>query len=193
MFFDTLRFLIHTLSDLFVLVLLLRFYLQVIRAPFKHSLCQFVMATTNFMVLPLRKLVPARRGYDSASMLLAWLMTLLSNILITLLSSTPEVFAFPQVWGALSMLSLLAVFKQSLILLMGSVIAQIILSWIHPYNPLLPVLETLTRPFLRPFNKAIFGEVNLSPLVLFLIIQVILTLPVRMLESGFLAQLRVAT
>ncbi|MGR2681065.1 YggT family protein [Chromobacterium haemolyticum] len=191
MFFDTLRFLIHTLSGLFVLVLLLRFYLQVARAPFKHPLCQFVMAATNFAVLPMRKLVPAMRGYDSATMLLAWLISLLANVLVTLLSSVPEVFTFPQVWVALSLLSLLEVFKQSLTLLMGSVIVQAVLSWISPYNPLMPVLDALTRPFLRPFRKANIGGVDLSPLVLFLIIQVILMLPVRMLETSFLTQLKV--
>ncbi|KMN31495.1 MULTISPECIES: YggT family protein [Chromobacterium] len=191
MFFDTLRFLIHTLSGLFVLVLLLRFYLQVARAPFKHPLCQFVMAATNFAVLPLRKLVPAMRGYDSATMLLAWLVSLLANVLVTLLSSVPEVFTFPQVWVALSLLSLLEVFKQSLTLLMGSVIVQAVLSWVSPYNPLMPVLDALTRPFLRPFRKANIGGVDLSPLVLFLIIQVILMLPVRMLEASFLTQLKV--
>lgn len=191
MFFDTLRFLIHTLSGLFVLVLLLRFYLQVARAPFKHPLCQFVMAVTNFAVLPLRKLVPAMRGYDSATMLLAWLVSLLANVLVTLLSSVPEVFTFPQVWVALSLLSLLEVFKQSLTLLMGSVIVQAVLSWVSPYNPLMPVLDALTRPFLRPFRKANIGGVDLSPLVLFLIIQVILMLPVRMLEASFLTQLKV--
>lgn len=191
MFFDTLRFLIHTLSGLFVLVLLLRFYLQVARAPFKHPLCQFVMAATNFAVLPMRKLVPAMRGYDSATMLLAWLISLLSNVLVTLLSSVPEVFTFPQVWVALSLLSLLEVFKQSLTLLMGSVIVQAVLSWVSPYNPLMPVLDALTRPFLRPFRKANIGGVDLSPLVLFLIIQVILMLPVRILETSFLTQLKV--
>ncbi|WP_337882108.1 YggT family protein [Chromobacterium haemolyticum] len=191
MFFDTLRFLIHTLSGLFVLVLLLRFYLQVARAPFKHPLCQFVMAATNFAVLPMRKLVPAMRGYDSATMLLTWLISLLANVLVTLLSSVPEVFTFPQVWVALSLLSLLEVFKQSLTLLMGSVIVQAVLSWISPYNPLMPVLDALTRPFLRPFRKANIGGVDLSPLVLFLIIQVILMLPVRMLETSFLTQLKV--
>jgi YggT family protein len=48
MFLETVQFLIKTIADLFVLVLLLRFYLQVARAPFKHPLCQFVMAATNF-------------------------------------------------------------------------------------------------------------------------------------------------
>jgi uncharacterized protein YggT (Ycf19 family) len=68
MFLETVQFLIKTIADLFVLVLLLRFYLQVARAPFKHPLCQFVMAATNFAVLPLRKLVPSIHGYDSATL-----------------------------------------------------------------------------------------------------------------------------
>ncbi|KIA79856.1 MULTISPECIES: YggT family protein [Chromobacterium] len=191
MFFDTLQFLIKTLSGLFVLVLLLRFYLQVARAPFKHPLCQFVMAATNFLVLPARKLVPSVRNYDTATMLLAWLVCLLANILMLLLGSLPEVFAFPQVWVALALLSLLEVFKQSLTLLMGAVIVQAVMSWINPYNPIAPVLDSLTRPFLRPFRRAVVGGVDLSPLLLLLVIQVIMMLPVRMLETGFLTQLKV--
>ncbi|MBM2885913.1 YggT family protein [Chromobacterium phragmitis] len=191
MFFDTLQFLIKTLSGLFVLVLLLRFYLQVARAPFKHPLCQFVMAATDFLVLPARKLVPSVRNYDTATMLLAWLVCLLANILMLLLGSLPEVFAFPQVWVALALLSLLEVFKQSLTLLMGAVIVQAVMSWINPYNPIAPVLDSLTRPFLRPFRRAVVGGVDLSPLLLLLVIQVIMMLPVRMLETGFLTQLKV--
>nr|WP_199064124.1 YggT family protein [Chromobacterium sp. ASV5] len=191
MIIDTLQFLIRTLSGLFVLVLLLRFYLQVARAPFKHPLCQFVMAVTNFAVLPLRKLVAPVRGYDSATMLLAWVVSLLANVLMLLLSALPQIFTFPQVWVALSLLSLLEVFKQSLTLLMGAVIVQALLSWVNPYNPLAPVLDALTRPFLRPFRKAAIGGVDLSPLVLILVIQVIQMLPVRMLETSFLMQLKV--
>ncbi|OHX12098.1 YggT family protein [Chromobacterium sphagni] len=191
MFVDTLQFLIKTLSGLFVLVLLLRFYLQVARAPFKHPLCQFVMSATNFLVLPARKLVPSVRNYDTATMLLAWLVCLLANVLMLLLGSLPEVFTFPQVWVALFLLSVLEVFKQSLTLLMGAVIVQAVLSWVNPYNPIAPVLDSLTHPFLRPFRRAVVGGVDLSPLVLLLIIQVIMMLPVRMLEASFLMQLKV--
>ncbi|MDF0604057.1 YggT family protein [Neisseriaceae bacterium TC5R-5] len=191
MFFETLQFLIKTLSGLFVLLLLLRFYLQVAHAPFKHPLCQFVVAATNFVVLPLRKLVPAIRGYDSATLLLAWLVSLLAHSLLLLLTAVPALFSYPQVWVALTVLSILSVFKQSLILLMGAVIVQAILSWISPYNPLSPVLDSLTRPFLRPFRQAIVGGVDLSPLILLLIIQIILMWPVQMVENSFMAQLRV--
>ncbi|RQO77568.1 osmotic-shock protein [Aquitalea sp. FJL05] len=191
MFLETVQFLIKTIADLFVLVLLLRFYLQVARAPFKHPLCQFVMAATNFAVLPLRKLLPSLRGYDSATMLLAWLVSMVSSVIILALNPM-YTLAAPETWLALSLLAVLDVFKQSLTLLMGAVIVQAVLSWVNPYNPLSPILDALTRPFLRPFRRAAVGGVDLSPLILFLIIQVILMLPVHFLESSFLMQLKVA-
>ncbi|RMC94249.1 YggT family protein [Aquitalea palustris] len=191
MFLETVQFLIKTIADLFVLVLLLRFYLQVARAPFKHPLCQFVMAATNFAVLPLRKLLPSLRGYDSATMLLAWLVSMVSSVIILALNPM-YTLAAPETWLALTLLAVLDVFKQSLTLLMGAVIVQAVLSWVNPYNPLSPVLDALTRPFLRPFRRATVGGVDLSPLILFLIIQVILMLPVQFLESSFLMQLKVA-
>ncbi|MBV8678872.1 MAG: YggT family protein [Aquitalea sp.] len=191
MFLETVQFLIKTIADLFVLVLLLRFYLQVARAPFKHPLCQFVMAATNFAVLPLRKLVPSLRGYDSATMLLAWLVSMVSSLIILALNPMYSLAA-PETWLALSLLALLDVFKQSLTLLMGAVIVQAVLSWVNPYNALSPIMDALTRPFLRPFRRATVGGVDLSPLILFLIIQVILMLPVQFLENSFLMQLKVA-
>jgi YggT family protein len=190
MFLETVQFLIKTIADLFVLVLLLRFYLQVARAPFKHPLCQFVMAATNFAVLPLRKLVPSLRGYDSATMLLAWLVSMVSSVII-LAFSPMYTLAAPETWLALTLLALLDVFKQSLTLLMGAVIVQAVMSWVNPYNPLSPILDALTRPFLKPFRRATVGGVDLSPLILFLIIQVVLMLPVQFLENSFLMQLKV--
>ncbi len=189
---ETLQSLIRTLADLFVLVLLLRFYLQVARAPFKHPLCQFVMAATNFLVLPARKLIPSLKGYDSATLALAWLTSLLASAVVLALNPLPYNFAAPETWLGLVLLALLDVLKQSLIMLMWTAVVQAVLSWVSPYNPLSPVLDALTRPFLKPFRRFAVGGVDLSPLILFLIIQVILMLPVRMLEASFLTQLKVA-
>ncbi|TDR72466.1 YggT family protein [Paludibacterium purpuratum] len=191
MLIETLQFLIKTLSDLFVLVLLLRFYLQVAHAPFRHPLCQFVMAVTNFAVLPMRRMVPSFRSYDMATLLAAWLVGMIANGLILALNPLPYNFAAPQTLLALALLSVLYLFKQSLFLLMGAVIVQAVMSWVNPYNPLAPILDSLTRPYLRPFRRAMVGGVDLSPIILFLIIQVILMLPVRLLESGLLMQLKI--
>lgn len=192
MFAETLQFLIKTISGLFVLVLLMRFYLQVARAPFRHPLMQFVIAVSNFAVLPLRRVLPAWRGYDTATMVLACVVAWLAMVLILLLNPLPYNLLHPQSVLALCLLALLEVFSLSLYLLQGAVMVQAILSWVSPYNGLTPVLDALTRPFLRPFRKAVIGGVDLSPLVLLLLIQVILMLPVRMLEMSFLMQLKIA-
>ncbi|GGY12268.1 YggT family protein [Paludibacterium paludis] len=191
MFYETLQFLLRTVSDLFVLVLLLRFYLQVARAPFKHPVCQFVLAVTNFAVIPARRLIPSLRGYDAATLAVGWGVSMVSSILIMALNPIAYDFTSPQTWVALALLALLYLFKQSLNLLMGAVIVQAVMSWVNPYNPLTPILDSLTRPYLRHFGFARVGSVDLAPLVLFLVIQVILMLPVRFLESAFLMQLKV--
>lgn len=191
MIFQTLQFLIKTLSDLFVLVLLLRFYLQVAHAPFRHPLCQFVMAVTNFAVLPMRRLVPSVRGFDMATLLVAWVVGMIATGLLLALSPLPYNFAAPQTLLALALLGILYLFKQSLFLLMGAVIVQAVMSWVNPYNPLAPILDSLTRPYLRPFRHAVISGIDLSPIILFLIIQVILMLPIQWLENGLLMQLKI--
>ncbi|SCK13013.1 YggT family protein [Vogesella sp. LIG4] len=192
LFLETLTFLISTVGGLFVLVLLLRFYLQLSHAPHKHPLNQFVMAVTNFVVLPLRRRVPSWHGYDSASILVALLVQLLVMAVVVALGRIPYNFVSPQTWFGLSLLALLELFRQSLNLLTGAVIVQAILSWVSPYNALSPILEALTRPYLKPFRAANVGGVDLSPLVLLLIIQVIQMLPLRLLEQLFLTQLKIA-
>jgi YggT family protein len=188
---QTLIFLIQTLTGLFVLVLLLRFYLQVARAPFKHPLAQFCMALTNFAVLPARRLIPSVHGYDAATLVLAWLVSFLANVLIKALYQMYELLAV-QSMVAIALISVVDVFHWSLILLGGAVLVQAVLSWINPYNPLAPVLEALTRPFLAPFRRAVVGGVDLSPLILLLLIQVILMLPVQALYGILGAQIRMA-
>lgn len=193
LFLETLTFLIRTVGGLFVLVLLLRFYLQLARAPHKHPFNQFVMAVTNFMVLPLRRRIPAWHGYDSASLLSALLVQLLLLALVLLLNPLlPYNFASPQTWFGLLLLAVLELFRQSLNLLIGAIIVQAVLSWVSPYNALTPMLDALTRPFLKPFRAANIAGVDLSPLIVLLIIQVIQMLPLRLLEQLFLTQLQLA-
>ena len=69
-----LQFLLDTIFGFFVFVLLARFYLQLMRAPFRNPLGQFVAALTNWLVLPARRFIPGMFGLDLASFLLAWLI-----------------------------------------------------------------------------------------------------------------------
>ncbi|MGQ5524270.1 YggT family protein [Chitinimonas sp. PSY-7] len=183
---EALSFLVRNLVSFFILNLLLRFYLQVARAPFGHPLAQFTVKLTNFAVLPLRKLIGSMRGYDTATLLLAWLSAIVMHFILLLLSPWPINFLTPVAAIGLMMLSLVELMKLSLYLLFATVIVQAILSWVSPYNPLTPMLEAISRPFLSPLRKVIpvIGGIDLSPLALILILQMLLQFALAPIELG---------
>ena len=90
----------------------------------------------------------------------------------------------PGFWPAIALLALVKLLRLSIYLLMGVVIVQAVISWISPYHPIRPFFDALSRPFLRPFQRLIplVGGVDLSPLVLLVILQVILIAPMVWLE-----------
>ena len=194
MLYDAFSFLVRNLAGFFILNLLLRFYLQVVRAPFGHPLAQFTVKLTNFVVLPVRRLIPSVAGYDSATLLLAWLTALLMHVLLLLMSPLPLNFLSPNAALGLAMLALLALMQFSFYLMLGAVFIQAIMSWVNPYNPLTPVLDALTRPLLAPVRRILplLGGIDLSPLVLILALQMLLQFVVAPIESRLLAYIFLA-
>jgi len=163
-------FLVETVSGFFVLMLLARFHFQWLRAPFRNPAGEFVLATTSWMVVPVRRFVPGLAGLDLASLLLAWLVQALG-----LWAQAAIVGAEP---GALTIaaIALVDLLRYSLYILVFAVIVQAVLSWVNPYTPLAPVFDTLTRPFLNPLRRIVplLGNVDLTPLILLVILQVLL-------------------
>ncbi|WP_369826969.1 YggT family protein [Nitrosovibrio sp. Nv6] len=169
-------FLLDTVLGLFSLALLLRFYMQLLRAPYRNPLSQFLIAITDFLVKPARRIIPSFRSMDLSTLLLAWLAQLLLLAGIHMLqgydfSSTIGIAA-----GGLSLLALVEIIKMTLYIVMVAVIMQAVLSWFNPYSPLAPVLDSFTRPFLGVFRRYIpsIGNIDLSPLFVLVIIQLLL-------------------
>ena len=171
-----LRFLLDTTFSFFVFVLLARFYMQLMRVPFRNPLGQFVTALTNWLVLPARRIIPAMFGLDLASFLLAWLVQALLLFLLYLLRGAGVVSASGMVLGVLLTLALLELARVSLYLLIGVILIQAVISWINPYAPLAPLFNALAAPFLRPFRRLIppIGNVDLSPLFALVAAQLLL-------------------
>ena len=171
-----LRFLLDTIFGFFVFVLLARFYLQLMRAPFRNPLGQFVSELTNWLVLPVRRFIPGMFGVDLASFLLAWLIEALLLFLLYLLGDGGIVSGPGLVIGIFLTLSLLELVRYSLYLLIGVILIQAVISWISPYAPLAPLFNALTAPFLRPFRRLIppIGNVDLSPLFALVVAQLLL-------------------
>ena len=186
MFTGALIFLIGTVFGLFVVALLLRFYLQWARAPHRNPLSEFLHALTDFMVRPARRLIPGLWGLDLATLALAWILQLVEIFIVIQFRGYQAGPDLGMTFAALALLALVAIFRIGLYIVMTSVIVQVVLSWLGPYSPLMPLVNSMTRPFLRVFQKRIppVGNVDLSPLFLLVVIQLLLMLPVAWLEAS---------
>jgi YggT family protein len=177
---------IQLLLDIFVQgfagVLLFRFLLQWLRAPMRNPVGEFIMAISDFAVLRVRRYVPPMWRLDSSSLLLALCAEMIYLALTLSIDGYPFVH-FPLL-GLLA-LSMVKLIKISVYLLMSALVAQAILSWVNPFTPLAPLLAAITYRFLRPLQRIIplIGNVDLSPLLLLVICQIILFVPLAMLES----------
>lgn len=181
---QALLFLVGTIVSLFSTALLLRFFLQVARAPARNPISQFVNALTDPVVRPARRIVPGWAGLDLSTLVLAWVAEFLLLVLQQLIGS-----AFGMTAGmpivAFLVLGAISVLRMSVYIYMGALILQAVLSWVAPFSPVMPVVNSLTRPLLRPFQRRVpaIGGVDLSPLVLIIVLQLVLMIPVHWLES----------
>jgi YggT family protein len=183
---QALAFLLETFLGLFALALLLRFYLQLLRAPARNPLSTFLAALTNWIVVPARRVIPGLFGTDLSTLVLAWLTRFVLLCALMLLGAA----GLATLVGGLLVLALAAaveVVKLSLYILMVAVIAQAVLSWVAPYSPAMPILNSLTRPFLLVFSRRIppVGNVDLSPVFVIVCCQLALFL-VNWTERGLL-------
>lgn len=170
-----LLFVIDSVCGFFTLALLARFALQWARAPFRNPLGQFVIAVTDWMLRPVRPLVPGLFGLDMASLLLAWLWQVVNQGLALGLSGVFAVVA-PAPALVVAVLAAIELLRMGLYLVFGAVLIAAIFSWVNPYAPMAALFDALTRPLLRPFRRLIppVGGVDLSPLVLLLVLQILL-------------------
>lgn len=183
---QALIFLVNTAFGLFAAALLLRFYLQWVRAYYRNPLTDFLHALTDFAVRPARRLVPGLWGFDLATLVLAWLTIALEMFIVLQLKGYEPGSAVGVALIALAAMAAVQTVKLLLYIVMVAVIVHAILSWINPYSPVAPLLNSMARPFLRIFQRRIppIGNVDLSPLFVVVACQLLLMLPVQWLEAS---------
>ena len=163
-------YLVEAVFGFFVIMLLVRFHFQWLRVSFRNQVGEFVIATTNWIVLPVRRFVPGLAGLDLPTLLLAFVVQALG-----LWAQASIVGAEPGP-GMLAAVAVVDLVRYSLYILVFAVIVQAVLSWVNPYTPLAPAFDTITRPFLRPLRRFVppVGNVDLTPLILLLVLYVAL-------------------
>ena len=163
-------YLVDTVFAFFVLLLLARFHFQWLRVPFRNPVGEFMLATTSWLVMPVRRVIPGLAGLDLATLLLAFALQCLAIwIKAAIVGVEPAV-------AALLGIAALDLLRYSLYILVFAILVQVLFSWINPYAPMAPVFNAITAPFLRPLRRFIppLGGVDLTPLVLLIIIQILL-------------------
>lgn len=170
-------FLVQVTFGFYVLVVLLRFLLQVLRADFYNPLSQFVVKLTTPVLRPLRRVIPGTFGIDLSSLLLAWVLTTIEFALMAGLLGigfhplSPFAWALPELVGLVLNIFLFAI------------VIQAVLSWVNPgrYSPVSAVLDSLTAPLLRPLRRLVppISGLDLTPMaaVVALVLAKMLVLP----------------
>ena len=155
-------FLINILLDLYIIVLMLRFILQQVRADFYNPLSQFIVKVTAPVLNPARRVIPSVGGVETATIVVIVLFIIVKIYLVALLSGYTLSLTTLFVMGIRDFITL------ALNVFIFAIIIQAILSWINPdpYNPVTGVLFSITRPVLQPVRRWIkpIEGLDLSPL-----------------------------
>ncbi|MDY7535963.1 MULTISPECIES: YggT family protein [unclassified Pseudomonas] len=168
---DAAIFIIQTLGSLYLLIVLMRFILQLVRANFYNPLCQFVVKATQPLLKPLRRVIPSMFGLDMSSLVLALLLQILLFAVILLLNGYQATTLLLLPWA------LIGIFSLFLKIIFWSMIISVILSWVAPgsRSPGAELVAQITEPVLAPFRRLIpnLGGLDISPIFAFIAIQLL--------------------
>ncbi|AIG03578.1 membrane protein [Pseudomonas fluorescens] len=165
-------YVLQTLGSLYLLIVLLRFVLQLVRANFYNPLCQFAVKATQPLLKPLRRVIPSLFGLDMSSLVLAILVQLALMALTLLLTyGTMGNFLQLLVWAVIGVTALfLKIFFFALII-------SVILSWVAPgsHNPGAELVNQICEPALAPFRKILpnLGGLDISPILAFMVLKLL--------------------
>lgn len=165
-------YVLQTLGSLYLLIVLLRFVLQLVRANFYNPLCQFIVKATQPLLKPLRRIIPSVFGLDMSSLVLAIIVQLALMALTLLLT-------YGTTGNPLQLLiwSIIGVTALFLKIFFFALIINVILSWVAPgsHNPGAELVNQICEPALAPFRRIVpnLGGLDISPILAFLVLKLI--------------------
>ncbi|WP_077287928.1 YggT family protein [Cognaticolwellia aestuarii] len=167
---EAINYLLKFAFDAVLMILVLRVWLQLVRADFYNPLSQFIVKVSNPLVIPMRRIIPGLGGVDLATIVLAYIVATLTFIIIPLINAGPI-----DIISALY-LGLIYLIKQTGVLLFIVMLVMALMSWVvQGYNPTQMIFHQLTAPVLTPIRRIIpsIGGLDLSVLIAFLLLNVL--------------------
>lgn len=178
MFDSVFMLIVDTVAIVLAGALLLRFWMQAVRVRPPIQIAQFVYQLTDWLVRPLRRVLPGAGGYDWASLLGAFAVALVATgIEIGLRGVFSAQF--------LLLLALMNVVHWALYGLIGLILIEVVFSWVNPHAPLAPFVRALNEPVMRPLRRIVplVGSVDLSPLVALILLRIVIQLVAVIITS----------
>jgi YggT family protein len=182
MFASILHLIVYSLMSLFLVIVILRFLLQIVRADFYNPVSQAIVKITMPLLKPLRKIIPSILGIDTASVVLIILVQLLTTIILCVIMGAMELILNPLpliLWGVIGALTLVSS------IFFWCMIISIIGSFIAPFSghPLLTLANQIINPLTAPIRKLIpplGGVLDISPIIILLGLQIVNMLIARL-------------
>ena len=165
-------YLIQSLGFIYLLILICRFLLQASRADFNNPVSIFLIKATHVPTAPIRKVLPAYRNFDLATLFLAIvLQCIVIQLSVLILGHNLVNILYLISWAVIGIISLV------LNIYLYGLLAVIIISWVAPYNrhPIIVILHQLLDPVMKPFQRLIppLGGLDLSPIFIFLVLNML--------------------
>jgi YggT family protein len=173
-------YVLQTIGSLYLLIIMLRFVLQLVRANFYNPLCQFAVRATQPLLKPLRRVIPSLFGLDMSSLVLAILVQMvLMALTLWLAVGAIDIYGAGTGGAVLQLLiwAIIGVTGLFLNIFFYALIISVILSWVAPgsHNPGAELVNQITEPLLAPLRRMLpsMGGLDISPILAFMILKLI--------------------
>lgn len=170
---NALLFTIQTVFSFYIMIVLFRFMLQLVRADFRNPLAQFVVKITNPLLIPLRKIIPGYAKIDCAALVLALVLQAVELYLILVVKGFGVAASVASI-GGLCIWSIGELLDLTLAFLFFATLIQVVYSWLQPgqYHPSIMLLQRITDPLFTPIRRVLpnFGMIDMSPIVVIFLI-----------------------
>jgi YggT family protein len=168
---QALVFIVKTLAQLYLLLLLLRFWLPMLRADFRNPIAQGILRFTSPLVIPVRRVVPPIGRLDTSTIMVAYVLEfLLILALLAIRGLSVDTLSI-----AITAIFELAILSLNLFFFV--ILIKVILSWVapHNHNPITVLLHTMAEPVLRPFRRIVpgIGGIDISPIFAIILLKAV--------------------